>query len=139
LKKNEENPSIEERISDLERNFEALFKSINRRNQELVGQLLTLSLPMSNKRRLETTALILKTINLDDAILKSIFLRYFNEGIKSDLKFEDLIEPLINTLGFEKLWKIIDKEIIRERFGIVAESKWLAFEKQYPCKDEVKN
>ena len=134
---NEDEASLDQRVTDLEINFKALFNSISRRNQELLGYLLVLSLPMSDKRRLETTTSILKTTKLEPVVLKEILLRYFKEGIKSDLKFDDLIEPLINIIGFEELWKTITTEMIRELFGEVGVVKWIGYEKYYPCKNEV--
>jgi hypothetical protein len=134
----ENEESLESRVNNLEGTLKALHYSISRRNNELLGTLLVLSLPMSDKRRLETAIAVLKSIELDDLILKDVLFRYLGEGIRSNLGFADLIEPLIDGLGFEKLWKLINKEDIKKLFGEVATTKWTDFERHFPCTNEVK-
>jgi hypothetical protein len=126
---------LRDRVDNLEASAESVLKMMNRRNQELVGLLLTLSLPMSDRRRIETSVEIMKALKLDDTILKNVIDRYFKEGIRSELRFEEIVDPLISSFGFEHIWKLVEREKIRTLFGTVAESKWMDMERNYPCEE----
>jgi hypothetical protein len=130
------NGDLEERIRNLELGQETMQRYLPRISQELLGYLLILSLPMSDRRRLELTSALLNKIKLDDATLGLILLRYFNEGKLSDFGFDDIINPLVKTFSFDRLWKVVDVEQVREIFGEMAVARWNELERYSPCKKE---
>lgn len=134
---NDEGSELEERIHTLELSLEAVVRHTQRLNQQILGYLLVLSLPMSNKKRIESTVAILNTFKLDDQILQDILLRYFREGVKSEMSFEDLLTPIVNSFGFDRLWNTINVEDIRKMFGELGVLRWNELEKASPCKNEV--
>jgi hypothetical protein len=129
--------NTEDRIKNLEMSQEALSKYLLRVNQNMLGYLLILSLPMTTKRRLELTSSLLNSISLDDLVLRDVLIRYLHEGRLGEINFEQLLEPLVKVFGFDRLWKMIKVEDVREIFGEMAVIRWLELEKHSPCKKEV--
>jgi len=68
--------------------------------------------------------------------LKIIIRRYVEESKKVDMKFDDMIDPLFIVFGFERLWKLLDSETIREFFGEWALNKWNEIGKNHECVGE---
>ena len=44
-----------------------------------------------------------------------------------------MIDPMFLVFGFERLWKILDTETIREFYGEWALGKWDAMGKSHKC------
>ncbi|WP_337862315.1 hypothetical protein [Nitrososphaera sp.] len=122
---------MEEKVEALQRDVELLQREVQRRNQELMGALTILCLPMSTNRKLEVGFSVLR--RLPDDVLKLIIDRYTKEGIRSDMTFDQIMEPMIKSLGFERLWSIIGKEKIREEFGEWALARWTEMSKDHGC------
>ncbi|MEW5841474.1 MAG: hypothetical protein AB1753_10775, partial [Thermoproteota archaeon] len=74
---------MEEKVEALQRDVELLQREVQRRNQELMGALTILCLPMSTNRKLEVGFSVLR--RLPDDVLKLIIDRYTKEGIRSDM------------------------------------------------------
>lgn len=125
------NPSVEEELEMLRREMELLRKEVERRNQQLMGVLTILCLPMTTNRKLEVGFSVIK--ELKDDILKLIIERYVKEGVRSDLNFDEIMNPMVTTLGIEKLWKLLDKEKIKENFGDWALARWIEIGKAHRC------
>jgi hypothetical protein len=88
-------------------------------------------LSISTKRRLEIGFNLIKS--LADETLKSIIGRYVSEASKSELTFDDIIDPLVRVIGFERAWKILARKMIRETFGEWALARWLEMAKTHAC------
>jgi hypothetical protein len=99
----EQNDSIspEEQIDDLKREVELLHREVARRNQEMMGFITVLCLPMSTKRKLEVGFTIIK--ELPDPFLREILERYIKEGVKSEMNFDQIIEPMPIVTLFNRL------------------------------------
>jgi len=124
---------MEERVSDLERELKNTRQQIQELTQELMGTVTILCLPLSDGRRLE---LGFKQIErLPNNILKMIIQRYVKESKLSDLSFDTMITPLVSVLGFERAWKVLSREIIKEIYGEWALGKWDEMAKSHPCED----
>ena len=128
-----EEMTIEERIKILEDGFENARKQTERLVEQLMGMITILCLPMSPTKKLEFG---FKTIEkLPNQILKIIIRRYVEESKKIDIKFDDMIDPMFLTFGFERLWKILNRETIREFYGEWALSKWETMGKSHKCEE----
>ncbi len=123
--------SAEEKIETLKHEIELIHREVRRRNDEMLGYLTVLCLPMSTKRRLEIGFNLIKS--LADETLKSIIGRYVSEASKSELTFDDIIDPLVRVIGFERAWKILPLKMIRETFGEWALARWLEMAKTHAC------
>lgn len=126
--------TTDERLQILEDGFESARKQIERLVEQLMGMITILCLPMSANKKLEFG---FKTIeSLPNHILKIIIRRYIEESKKIDMKFDDMIDPMFLVFGFERLWKVIDRETIREVYGEWALNKWDVMGKNHKCEDE---
>lgn len=124
---------INERLSDLERDLKSMQKQIERLTQEFMGTITILCLPLADGRRIE---LGFKQIQqLPNKILSVIIRTYISEGKHNDLSFDFLIAPMVNILGFERAWKILSRETIKEFYGEWALSKWDEMAKSHPCEE----
>jgi hypothetical protein len=129
--KEERQPS--ERLDDLERNFKNIQKQIERLTQELMGTITILCLPLSNGRRLEFG---FKQIEqLPNHILQIIIQRYVTESKHSDLSFDEMITPIVSVFGFERSWKVLPRETIKDIYGEWALAKWDEMAKSHPCEE----
>ncbi|MGB6673922.1 MAG: hypothetical protein WBE34_15940 [Candidatus Nitrosopolaris sp.] len=95
-------PSPEEKIEVLKREVELLHRELQRRNNQMLGFPTVLYLPISTKRRLEIGFIIVK--DLADETLKAIIGRCVKEASRSEMTFDDIIDPLVRTIGFERVW-----------------------------------
>jgi hypothetical protein len=87
------------------------------------------------KRKLEVGFKLLVNSRLDDTVLKDIIGRYLSECAKNDLSFDSSIEPMIESMGFERLWKIMDKERLKEHFGEWSLYRWTELARGHKCED----
>jgi hypothetical protein len=96
-----------------------------------MGAITILCLPISTSRKLEIGFKMIE--KLPDDTLKMIIKRYVEEGKKSDVSFDNMIDPMVRILGFERLWKILDAETIRLHYGEWALAKWQDMAKSHHC------
>ena len=132
MSKDSETP-IDERVSDLERDLETTQKQITKLTQELMGTITILCLPLTNSRKLELG--FRQVEQLPNNILKVIVRRYVNESKHSDLSFDLMVTPLVSVLGFERAWKILTRETIKEVYGEWSLGKWDEMAKNHPCEE----
>lgn len=134
LMSNDEELTIEERLKILEDGFEGARKQTERLVEQLMGMITILCLPMSHNKKLEFG---FKTIEkLPNSILKIIVRRYVEESKKIDIKFDDMIDPMFLVFGFERLWKVLDRETVREFYGEWALNKWDIMGKSHKCEGD---
>ena len=124
-------PTLEEQVEFLRRELQTLHSENRRRAEELMGILTILCLPMSNKRRMEIGFSVVK--NLSNEKLGPLLERYIKEAMRSEMGFDEIFEPMIKTVGFERLWKLIDKRKIQELFGELTLGRWIEMGKSHPC------
>jgi hypothetical protein len=124
-------PTLEQRVERLEEDLKLMNRELQRRNQELMGVFTILCLPMSTSRKMEVGFSIL--IRLPEDVLKLITDRYLKEAARSDLTFDQIVEPMVKAWGFEKAWSVVTAEKIREQFGEWALGRWLEMSKTHGC------
>lgn len=130
---NDKEIPLDERVTDLERDLKNSQKQIEKLTQELMGTITILCLPLSEGRRLE---LGFKQISeLPNNILGIIIDRYVKESKHSDLSFDSMVTPLVSVLGFERAWKVLTREKIKDEYGDWALSKWDEMAKSHPCEE----
>ena len=106
---------LEERVDLLTSSIENAGKQMERLTEQLMGTIVILCLPMTSAKKLEFG---FKSIEkLPNHILKIIIRRYVEESKKADMKFDEMVDPLFLVFGFEKLWKLLDRETIKEFYG----------------------
>ena len=123
--------TLDERVTDLEHGMKSAQKQLERLTESLMGGITILCLPLPTNTRLEIGFNLIK--GLPDDILKLIIKRYIIEGKKSELRFDDLLNPMIRILSFERLWKLLDHETLRTTYGEWELNKWNEMEKNHPC------
>jgi len=125
---------IEERVSYLEKELTSSRKQIEKLYEELLGTITILCLPLNKTRRLE---LGLKQVEkLPNNPLKMIIQRYVIESKKIDLSFDEIINPIVSVLGFDRAWKLLPSETIREIYGEWASAKWEEMGRNHTCEEE---
>jgi len=125
---------IEERVSYLEKELTSSRKQIEKLYEELLGTITILCLPINKTRRLE---LGFKQVEkLPNNPLKMIIQRYVIEGKKIDLSFDEIVNPIVSVLGFDRAWKLLSSETIRENYGEWAQSKWEEMGRNHTCEEE---
>ena len=125
---------MNEAIEYLEKELTSSRKQIEKLYEELLGTITILCLPLNKTRRLE---LGLKQVEkLPNNPLKMIIQRYVIESKKIDLSFDEIINPIVSVLGFERAWKLLPSEIIKENYGEWAEAKWEEMGKNHSCEEE---
>ena len=125
--------TLEERVSDLEKELKTTQKQIIRLTEELMGTITILALPLSNVRKLELGFTSIR--DLPNKPLKIIIHRFVIESKNSDLNFDEMITPIVSVLGFERAWKLLSREIIKETYGDWALGKWEEMAKSHPCEE----
>ena len=129
---NDDTP-IENKVEYIEQELKLMRREMIKLTEEFMGTITILCLPLTDSRRLE---LGFKQISeLPNAPLKVIVRRYVMESKMSDLKFDDMVDPMVRMLGFERLWKILDAETIKNNYGDWALSKWQEMAKNHPCEE----
>ena len=124
-------PPDSERMAYLEEELKALRKEVKSLTEHLLGSITILCLPLSRSRRLE---LGFKQVeHLPNSILTMIAERYISESRTSDLNFDDMLSPLVAVFGFERAWKIISIDHLRDTYGIYAVLRWEEMAKSQPC------
>ncbi len=126
-----ERPPLQEQIDLLKQELEILHRTNRRRDENLLGVVTILCLPMSEKRKLEIGFALIK--DLENQLLIPIIDRYLKECKKSEVSFDDIFDPMVRAIGFEKLWSVIDKAKIRDLFGEWALTRWIDMAKSHPC------
>lgn len=130
---NSEKKTLDERVRDIEFGLKNAQRQFERITESLLGSITILCLPLATTKRLEIGFNLIK--KLPDDILKLIIKRYLSEGKQSELKFDDLVNPMIRVFGFERLWKLLDQEVLRETYGEWELNKWLEMGKHQKCED----
>ena len=98
-----------------------------------MGTITILCLPLQKGRRLE---LGFKQISkIPNSILTVILERYVIESKNSDLNFDEMINPVVSVLGFERAWKILTKTTIRKNYGDFAIMRWEEMAKSHSCEE----
>jgi hypothetical protein len=124
---------LEERVAYLERELTTSQKQITNLSQELLGTITILCLPLSQSKRLEIGFKLLR--ELPPKILEVIVKRYVQESKSADLNFDGMISPIVNMLGFERAWKILSRETIKDSYGDWALGRWDEMAKSHECED----
>ena len=125
---------IEERVSYLEKELINSRKQIEELYEELMGTITILCLPLNKGRRLELGFKQIK--KLPNNALQMIIKRYVIESKKMDLSFDEMINPVVSVLGFERSWKLLSSESIMEIYGEWAVGKWEEMAKAHPCEGD---
>lgn len=123
----------EERISYLEKELENTKKDLRRITENLFGAVAILCLPLNHATRIEYGMKQLEP--LPNNALSQIIKTFVKEGKNAELPFEQIISPLVSILGFERAWKILSKETIKNYYGDWAVHMWEEMAKKYPCED----
>lgn len=124
---------IKERVNDLERDLQNTQKQITRLTQELMGTVTILCLPLTDSRKIE---LGFKQVEqLPNNVLKVIVKKYVEESKHSDLSFDAMVTPVVGVLGFERAWKVLTRDTIKEVYGDWSLGKWDEMAKSHPCED----
>lgn len=124
---------IEDRIEKVEEELKNVNKQMERLVEQLMGTITILCLPMPTSRKLELGFKMIEKI--PDSILQVIVRRYIEEGKKSDVKFDDMIDPMVRIFGIERSWKLIDRETIKENYGELALNKWDELGRTHKCEE----
>ena len=124
-------PPDSERIEYLEGELKAVKKQIESLTEQLFGSITILCLPLPRGKRLE---LGFKQVErLPNGVLNVIVKRYISESRTSDLSFEEMLSPLVAVFGFERAWKIIGIDHLRDTYGDYAVLRWEEMAKSHPC------
>lgn len=124
---------ISEKVKFLEEELKSTKKQLLNLTEELMGTITILCLPLPRGRRLE---LGFKQIGkIPNDILKVILERYVLESKNSDLSFDEMINPMVSVLGFERTWKILSIPTIRKNYGEYAVAKWEELAKNHACEE----
>ena len=125
---------IENKIQYLEDELKTMKKEMIRMIEDFMGTIAILCLPLSVQKRLEIG---FKQIQqLPNTPLKVIMKRYVIESKASNLSFDDMINPIVSVLGFERAWKILDGETIKDNYGDWDLNRWKEMAKSNPCEGE---
>lgn len=120
-----------ERIAYLEEELKAVKKQVRSLTEQVLGSVAILCLPLPQGKRLE---IAFKQIeNLPNGVLEVIVRRYVSESRASDLSFDGMLSPVVGVLGFERAWKIIDKDHLGATYGDYAVLRWEEMAKSHPC------
>lgn len=122
-----------DRVSYLERELKTAQQQITALTENLLGTITILCLPLSVGKRLEIGFKQIK--DLPDDILTIIVKRYVQEAKYSDVSFDEMISPLVAILGFERAWKILSRETVKDNYGEWALNKWEEMARNHPCED----
>ena len=123
----------EERISYLEKELENTKKDLRRITENLFGTVAILCLPLNHTTRIEYGMKQLEP--LPNNVLSQIIKTFVKEGKNSDMPFEQVISPIVSILGFERAWKILSKETIKNYYGNWAVHTWEEMAEKYPCEE----
>ena len=129
----DEKPPIEERIDTLEQELKTAKKQIERLTEELIGTIAINCLPLPQSKKLAIGFKMLKI--LPQAPLIIIIKRYVAESRMSNLSFDEMINPIVNELGFERAWKVLSHETIKDVYGDWDLNRWKEMAKSHPCED----
>ena len=124
---------IEERVAYLERELTTAQKQISNLTQELLGTITILCLPLSQSKKLEVGFKLIS--ELPPKILEVIVKKYVQESKNVDISFDTMISPIVNILGFERAWKVLSRETVKDSYGEWALSKWDEMAKSHKCED----
>lgn len=130
---NTDETPLDTRVEDLETDLRNTKKQVEMLTEQLMGTLTILCLPMPTGKKLEFGFKMLE--KLPNHILKVIVKRYVSESKFIDLKFDEMVDPMYRTFGFERLWKILDGETIREVYGEWSLARWQEMAKTHQCED----
>ena len=124
-------PPDSERIAYLEEELKGMKKKLELLTEQLFGSITILCLPLPRGKRLE---LGFKQVErLPNGTLAVIVKRYISESRTSDLNFDDMLSPLVAVFGFERAWKIIGIDHLRDTYGDYAVLRWEEMAKSHPC------
>ena len=130
MNKNGDMPDSE-RIAYLEEEMKSMGKQVRSLTEQILGSVVILCLPLPRGKRLE---IAFKQIeNLPNGVLGIIVRRYITESRTSDLSFDDMLGPVVAAFGFERAWKIIEANQLRETYGDYAVLRWEEMAKSHPC------
>ena len=130
MNKNGDMPDSE-RIAYLEEEMKSMGKQVRSLTEQILGSVVILCLPLPRGKRLE---IAFKQIeNLPNGVLGIIVRRYITESRTSDLSFDDMLGPVVAAFGFERAWKIIEANQLRETYGDYAVLRWEEMAKRHPC------
>ena len=122
-----------ERIAYLEEELRAMKKQVESLTEQLFGSITILCLPLPRGRRLEIG---FKQIGgLPNGVLGMIVKRYIAESRTSDLSLDEMLSPVVTVFGFERAWKIIGRDDLRDAYGEYAVLKWEEMAKSHPCEE----
>ena len=124
---------IENKVQYLEQELKTLRKQMTRMTEEFMGTIAILCLPLSNSKRLEIGFKQIR--DLPNVPLKVIMKRYVIESKLSNMSFDEMINPIINVLGFERAWKVVDDETIRDNYGEWDLNRWKEMAKTHSCEE----
>ena len=120
-----------ERIAYLEEELKAMKKQVRSLTERVLGSVAILCLPLPQGKRLE---IAFKQIeNLPNRVLGVIVRRYITASRMGDLSLDDMLSPVVGVLGFERAWKIIEIDHLRETYGNYAILRWEEMAKSHPC------
>lgn len=120
-----------ERIAYLEEELKAMKKQVRSLTEQVLGSVAILCLPLPQGKRLE---IAFKQIeNLPNRVLGVIVRRYITASRMGDLSLDDMLSPVVGVLGFERAWKIIEIDHLRETYGNYAILRWEEMAKSHPC------
>ena len=106
---------------------------MERLTEQLMGMIVILCLPLPSTKKLEFGFKAIE--KLPRHILKIIIRRYMEESKKADVKFDEMIDPMFLVFGFEKLWRLVESETIREFYGEWSQSKWEEMGQKHKCEE----
>ena len=108
-------------------------KQVESLTEQLFGSITILCLPLPRGRRLEIG---FKQIGgLPNGVLGMIVKRYIAESRTSDLSLDEMLSPVVTVFGFERAWKIIGRDDLRDAYGEYAVLKWEEMAKSHPCEE----
>ena len=124
-------PPDSERIARLEEELKTVKRHIESLTEHLFGSITILCLPLPRGKRLE---LAFKQVErLPNGVLSVIVKRYISESRASDMSFDEMLSPPVAVFGFERAWKIIGIDHLRETYGDYAVLRWEEMAKNHPC------
>ena len=119
-----------ERIAYLEGELKAM-KQLESLTEQLFGSITILCLRLPCGKRLDLG--FKQAERLPNGTLPVIVKRYILESRASDLNFDDALIPLVAVFRFERAWKIIGIDHLRDAYGDYVVLRREAMAKSRPC------
>ncbi len=116
------NAPTDARIASLETELGAVKDQVRSLAEQVPGIIAALCLPLPRASRLEMTFRYMEKLPND--ALGAIVRRYISESRMAGLSFDDMLIPVVNVLGFERAWEIIEANHLRETYGGHAALRW---------------